>query len=764
MRSIHRFTGFVSVLALAAAAGCAPTAPDRQSEDIGGVRIDVEEGSAEALAILALVNDPAVDVVLLDDDVGLDKRAAENIVAHRNGVDGVVSTADDNPFDTVAELDGVPYVGESALQKLLTYAQTHGYGPGGETLTEEQMDRATLALVNDPDVGIPLLDDDVGLDKRAATNIVTHRDGPDGVSGTGDDDRFDSIDELDAVPYVGPTALALLRDYAISHGYVEDELPPQPLEGRPDLSSPVQYENTYCTYGDTVPYVRSVAWDHPDVQAAMSALVNGYRSTFSYTEWRVAYGLESDGSGSAQAQAFAKARNFVRVLCGEHRDYPDMLAEKLAVVARHTKTAGPGELTSVDTDKNLFDQLTYPAYTRLVNVMRTMHTARSVAGAYDGYHYGYGAFGHGSRRVDNAVPPFTQCEMKFVFERYLVAGSPTTIVPSQYEAELASYRATTCTAEDLSYMFNFRGHVNFQPLWLESNGFIHNSRRARGAELSTGATDAYQRPFATRYDQARKAWATYLFHNDTHHQQLIAASEWGGGPILYLTDQDQDGDGLADYRLFSKPGCGDTGVGLLVPSQNCNMVDWTTAWNTPSTRGHTAKWDPAWATQPDMGFMTAFTTFQERMSRFNQALDRHTNWGPTGYYMLDASTPGDTSPRFFGAYSPIVAASYDVSASDFFVRRDYPSTDAFEQGRAKWLFVMRFPVSSYYDAKDLAAGKPMRFDEHYFNETSLSNDYYDERALDHWGYIETQEAYAQVYLTYGHRGETAPSPVTVPAP
>ena len=756
-----RFAGLLPILLLAAA--CNP-APGQQDEAVGGVHADIEEGSPQALAVLELVNDPAVDKPLLDNDVGLDRRAAENIISHRDGADATPETADDDSFDSIAELDDVPYVGASALSKLLSYAETHGYGPGGETLTEEQMDRATLALVNDPEVDVPLLDDDVRLDSRAAKNIIEHRNGSDGVVSTADDDPFDSIAELDDISYVGATALALLRDYAIANGYVEDEGTVDPPTGKPSLDSPVQYENAYCTYADSIPYVRSVSWEHPDVVAAMSALVAGFRSTFSYTEWRVAYDLETDNSGSEEERAFAKARNFIRVLCGEHRDYPDMLAEKLAAIGGHTSAAGPNELTAVDTSQNLFDQLTYPAYVRLVNVMRTMHTARSMTGSYDGYHWGFEAYGHGSRRVDDAVPPWTHCEMKYVFQTYLVSGAPTTIVPSVYEAGLASYRASQCTAEDDAYMYNFRGHVNLQPLWLESNAFIHNSRRARGAEISTDANDTYLRPFATRYQQARKAWATYLFHGDAHHQELIAASEWGGGPILYLTDRDADGDGLADYRLFAQDGCGDTGVGLSVPSQNCNMVDWTTAWNTPSTTGHTAKWDSALWGQPDMGFMAAFTTFQERMSRFNQALDRHTNWGPTGYYMLDASTPGDTSPRFFGAYSPIVAASYDVSASDFFVRRDYPSTDAFEYGRAKWLFVMRFPVSSYYDAQDLANGAPMDFDRHYFNETALSNDYYDERALDHWGYIEGSEAYAQVYLTYGHRGEQPPVPPVVPAP
>jgi hypothetical protein len=263
---------------------------------------------------------------------------------------------------------------------------------------------------------------------------------------------------------------------------------------------------------------------------------------------------------------------------------------------------------------------------------------------------------------------------------------------------------------------------------------------------------------------SRRAWAAYLFHRDEDSAALNTDSLRGGGPILYITDQDQDEDGVADYRLFDVAGCGDQGVGLAIPSRNCNMVTWEQARWTETTRGHASAWDPSRWAEPGMGFMQTFPSFEERMVCFNQALDRHTNWGPTGYYMLDASDDDDLSPRFYGAYSPVVAASYDVSASDFFVHRDYPTTTSFEAGRAKWLHVMRFRTSDYYDEQDLADGRPMDFDANYFNETSLSNDYYSERALDHVGYIPEGEMYAQVYLTYGDRGETPPAPAPVPAP
>jgi phosphatidylserine/phosphatidylglycerophosphate/cardiolipin synthase-like enzyme len=85
------------------------------------------EGTLEAKAVLALVNDPEVDVKELDVDAALDSRAAKNIVAHRDGKDGAPKTADDDPFDTVRELDDVKYVSASTLKQLLAYAKKKGY-------------------------------------------------------------------------------------------------------------------------------------------------------------------------------------------------------------------------------------------------------------------------------------------------------------------------------------------------------------------------------------------------------------------------------------------------------------------------------------------------------------------------------------------------------------------------------------------------------------------------------------------------------------
>ncbi|HTL31884.1 MAG TPA: hypothetical protein VL326_02100 [Kofleriaceae bacterium] len=67
-----------------------------------------------------------------------------------------------------------------------------------------------LKLVNDSSSTASGLEDKVGLASNAASAIAKHRNGPDGQQGTGDDDIFDDLNELDAVDYVGNLALGKL--------------------------------------------------------------------------------------------------------------------------------------------------------------------------------------------------------------------------------------------------------------------------------------------------------------------------------------------------------------------------------------------------------------------------------------------------------------------------------------------------------------------------------------------------------------------------
>lgn len=90
---------------------------------------DVEEGSVHACGVLAVAN--TLSSAELDESppqgVGLDRRAAENIVERRLGPDGEPDTEDDDSYDNLAELDVVAYVGLTAFERLLTYATDNGY-------------------------------------------------------------------------------------------------------------------------------------------------------------------------------------------------------------------------------------------------------------------------------------------------------------------------------------------------------------------------------------------------------------------------------------------------------------------------------------------------------------------------------------------------------------------------------------------------------------------------------------------------------------
>jgi phosphatidylserine/phosphatidylglycerophosphate/cardiolipin synthase-like enzyme len=122
----------VAILSMLAFAGCGgggdePGDPEDGAFATGKGDGSIDPASAEARAVLAFVNAPETDFDLLDDDAKLNAKAAHAIIDHRDGEDGEPGTDDDNRFDDLAELDAVPFVGQSALNALLKYALAHGF-------------------------------------------------------------------------------------------------------------------------------------------------------------------------------------------------------------------------------------------------------------------------------------------------------------------------------------------------------------------------------------------------------------------------------------------------------------------------------------------------------------------------------------------------------------------------------------------------------------------------------------------------------------
>jgi hypothetical protein len=72
-----------------------------------------------------------------------------------------------------------------------------------------------------------------GVHARAAKELAAHRDGPDGLPNTADDDKYDSIDEVDEVAYVGRAAFTQLA------AAVAPACAPDPFTDARDVTKPV---------------------------------------------------------------------------------------------------------------------------------------------------------------------------------------------------------------------------------------------------------------------------------------------------------------------------------------------------------------------------------------------------------------------------------------------------------------------------------------------------------------------------------------------
>lgn len=197
----------IPVLLLAVAAGC--SGGDDPQTQTGFNTAALVDGTPEAVGALRFLNDASTTFGVLDDDVPLPSNAASNLVAHRNGADGVHGTSDDDAFDDVAEVLSVPQIGQARMTAISQYAAGAGFVPQGDDLLgtydgvafSADDAEAVLALVNSATDTV--LDDDIALDRRAVDSITTAR-------------PIKTVLQLSELYYVGSSALLKLKAWASS--------------------------------------------------------------------------------------------------------------------------------------------------------------------------------------------------------------------------------------------------------------------------------------------------------------------------------------------------------------------------------------------------------------------------------------------------------------------------------------------------------------------------------------------------------------------
>ncbi|MEM9189280.1 MAG: phosphatase domain-containing protein [Myxococcota bacterium] len=122
-----------------------------------------EEGSCEAQAMLQLANESSLEI--LDDDARLNRRAARNIVSARDVM----------PLESLAELDGVSYVGVHAMSQILEYAEEQGMVAACENDGDmpPPVEERELGLISDLDKTVIPPGADEDLDTRPYPGVHT---------------------------------------------------------------------------------------------------------------------------------------------------------------------------------------------------------------------------------------------------------------------------------------------------------------------------------------------------------------------------------------------------------------------------------------------------------------------------------------------------------------------------------------------------------------------------------------------------------------
>jgi hypothetical protein len=189
--------------------GCVSNELDTWEGEVAASSMGIVSGTPESVGLLDFLNDAATDFDLLDLDVGLDRRAAGNLISHRNGGDDLFGTTDDDLFSSVREVDAVRWVGPRSIEHMVDFAVHLGFVPTGTDylgtwdgvdFTVNQAD-ATLDLVNNATEF--MLDEDLKLNSRAVDSIL-------------EAGQLESVKELADLYYVGKSALKILKGAANS--------------------------------------------------------------------------------------------------------------------------------------------------------------------------------------------------------------------------------------------------------------------------------------------------------------------------------------------------------------------------------------------------------------------------------------------------------------------------------------------------------------------------------------------------------------------
>ena len=485
------------------------------------------------------------------------------------------------------------------------------------------------------------------------------------------------------------------------------------------------------------------------------------------------------------------AHAFLTVLCGEFRDRPSLIKEKIRwVLKMYTLPDAPQK--TVNLNHELWSQMSAHSYANYIGNTRLIFAAKQAENIKQSLRTQMGKYNE-----DYPVEPFSVCETKFIFKKFVETKSQFSVQNDGFKKYKAEYNRfkDRCPRADLDYFYDFRGDSNFKPNSPESNAMIWYSSsisnsciRINGKMvLKDSVKDKFSdpnicekyftEPFKYRWSAARAGLATWLFH-ETKHDDIFSNSRSAviiipnqkpfAGPFAFKTpfneyfdeemimykntkgeyvawDDDKNKEvvltaeqiaekqkiiEIKKVEIEEKKKIGDI-------AQFDFMKEWT--------QNQTEFWN-----RPDIGFNSlvgfgegfgkATANKELAFERLRNAVNRHTDWYASRY----DDGLGTVREQ---AYSPFVASSYEMSASNSFTSPGV-TVNSPSDGCKHWMFVFKLKNNQWYNTSSIVNKVPVDFNKDWFDETSLGTNHLadSEHALDRLGTALEGEMDAILYL------------------
>ena len=436
---------------------------------------------------------------------------------------------------------------------------------------------------------------------------------------------------------------------------------------------------------------------------------------------------------------------FLTYLCGEFRDRPTLIEDKLVWMTNIIKlpVEKQKKIEPSKEIKNIWNQLTAESYAYYVTFSRAAFNAKEDALKT--------SVPLGSFFVDKPVPAFTVCEVKYIMTEYITNGYQVFPGYEAYVKGLEVYQDKYCSQDDKDHYYDFRGDSNMKPNSPESNGMIWYATSVMGRcqrnldssvqvksvkennewiplDFPVEICEKYmERPFANRWNAARAALATWLAR-DIQFDDIFSRTS---STVNILPSFNPE---LAPFDFSLGDGT------IYKGTDSENYLDL-----------FSLKFEENWLS-PDLGMNYVFGIENGSVremdmiySRLRDAVDRHTDWYASGYD--DTQFEPKRSRVIDQAFSPFVASSYEMSESDAFTAPGITVKGPVD-GRRQWMYVFKVHKDKWYNTDSLEAGKPLNFETQWFDETSFGTTHLadTERAWDRLGTPLEGEMESIIYL------------------